>query len=220
MTRLLKKYYSLNILIVFVVLLSIYSIALTIEFNFIFTDDFYLNAYEGKKSLESIQSMLVKERVNQWINIPIATLVILIPSLLIGFCLSVGVIFKEVKVTYSKLFSLALKAQIIFAINYLTAVLLRSFNLIHYSINTVNNNYYFQSPLIFFNTKSLPYWLHYPIQCINIAELIHILFLSFGVSWLLQQKYSKSLIFVLIWYGIGLLFWVVFTVFLQTILNL
>ncbi|WP_166367061.1 hypothetical protein [Perlabentimonas gracilis] len=90
--------------------------------------------------------------------------------------------------------------------------------MVTFSFASVNNNFSFQSLLRFFDNKNLPYWLLYPLQCVNVAEAVHILFLSLGISFLMKQKYGKSLLFVLLWYGMGLLFWIVFTVFLQTVL--
>jgi len=218
MKLLIKNYFELNTWLVFFVLIAIYSIALTIEFRFVFTDDLYLGLQASKKSLENIQNLISSERKSQWINYPITILIVLIPSLLISFCLNIGTVIKEYKTSFIKLFEIAVKAQMVFAINYLLSIVLKATGVIHFSLTTVNNNYNFQSALIFFDNKVLPYWLIYPIQCINLTEIVHILILSIGVSWLLQIKFLKALTFVALWYGIGLLFWIIFTVFLQTII--
>lgn len=218
MKKIIESYFKANNWAVLTVLIAIYAIALTIEFNYVFTDDFYISSFESKLSPESIDNLIIKERGSQWINYPIVILIVIIPASLIAFCLNIGAVLKNYKVAFSKLFGITLKAQLIFALNYLLAVILKSTGIVDFTYSTVNNNYKFQSLLIFFDTKTLPYWLSYPLQCINIAEGLHILFLALGISLLLDKKYSKSLTFVLFWYGMGLLFWIVFSVFLQTVL--
>lgn len=218
MHKLIERYFRANNWVVLIVLIIIYSIALTIEFNYLFTDDFYISALEGKRSLESIDNLIIKERNSQWVNYPMAIAVVLIPALLIAFCLNIGTVLNNYKVSFLKLFGITLKAQLIFALNYLVAVILKSTGILEFTYSSVNNNYKFQSLLVFIDTKSSPYWLLYPLQCINIAEGLHMIFLGYGISVLLNQKFAKSLFFVLLWYGVGLIFWIVFSVFLQTVL--
>lgn len=213
---LLDKYFALKTWIVFLFILTIYSVALTIEFRYVFTDNLYFNSFESKRTIQGIENLIMAEREDEWLNYPIAGLVILLPSLLIAFCLNLGIILRDFKVSFIKLFGVVLKAQIIFALNYLISIILRISGIIDFSYYTANNNFEYQSALVFFDTKVLPDWLLYPIQCINITEIIHILFLTLGITWLLNLKSSKALFFVLLWYGVGLLLWIVFSVFLQT----
>jgi len=56
MKKILDNYFKANTWIVFAIIMILYFIALTIEFKFIFTDDFYLKAFESKKNFESIQN--------------------------------------------------------------------------------------------------------------------------------------------------------------------
>ncbi|MFV0376706.1 MAG: hypothetical protein ACK5JD_05305 [Mangrovibacterium sp.] len=157
---------------------------------------------ERKKSFESIQNFINTERDNQWLNYPITILVVLIPSLLISFCLNVGIVFNKYKISFIKLFGVALKAQLIFALSYLMLITLKTTGVVRFSYATVNNNYDYQSVLAVINHKTLPYWLIYPLQCICIAEIFHILLLSLGIKYLLQLKYSKAILFVLLWYAL------------------
>jgi len=47
---------------------------------------------------------------------------------------------------------------------------------------------------------------------------MYLLVLSYGFTFLTEKKYLKSLGFVMLFYGIALLVWIIFTVFLQIIL--
>lgn len=218
MKKIAESYFKGNNWVVLIVLVSIYAIALTLEFAFVFTDNFYISSFENQINLESIKSLILKERESQWMNYLVPIFIIIIPALLIAFCLNIGVVLKNYKIAYSSLFGIALKAQLVFSMNYLIVVALKSFGIIDFTYSTVNNNYGFQSLLILFNPQTLPNWLFYPLQCINIAECLHILFLSLGVSLLIKKRYGESLCFVLAWYGMGLLFWIIFSIFLQIVL--
>ncbi len=218
MKYLLSKYLKINIWIVFGVIVTIYFVALTIEFKFVFTDDFYHQSFDAKNSYEQVQSFIIADRNKEWLNYPFAIFRILIPSTLITSLFYLGKIIREFKVSFFELFEVALKAQMIFAINYILAVILRLRDLIDGDWASINNNYYYQSLLIFFRESNLPYWLYYPLQCINISEFLHILILTFGIHSITSLKFKSSLSFVLVFYGAGLLIWIIFTVFLQTII--
>jgi len=190
----------------------------SIEFKFIFTDDFYLKAFESKKNFESIQNIMNNVKNEEWVNYPIVFIVVLFPTLMIAFALNIGAVFNEYKIKFIDLFKITLKSQVVFAINYLIATLLKWQGLVERHFGNINNNYDFQSLAYFFKDKDLPFWTMYPLQNINITEIIHILILSYGFAQLSEKKYSKSIGFVMLFYGIALLVWIIFTVFLQTIL--
>ena len=82
----------------------------------------------------------------------------------------------------------------------------------------INNNYDYQSLRCFFNNKELAFWLNFPLEKINITEFIYILFLSYGFALISNKNYMKCLGFVLIFYGLALIGWIIFTVFIQTLL--
>ena len=218
MKKTLNNYFTANTWTVFAIIMILYFIALTIEFKYIFTDNFYFEAFEGKKRLESIQEIIINDRGEYWLNIPIVFIVVLFPTLMIAFALNIGAVFNEYKIRFTDIFKITLKAQLIFAINYLISTILKWQGLIERNYGNINNNYDFQSIAYFYEGKGLTFGVMYILQNINITEIIHILVLSYGFSWLTQKSYAKSIGFVLTFYGIALLIWIIFTVFLQTIL--
>lgn len=218
MKRLFLKYFEINTWIIFGIIIMIYSIALAFEFKFIFTDEFYYQSFENKSTYEKIQNFINTDRNSEWLNYMYALFRILIPSFLIAGLLYIGAIIKELKIKFPQLFKIALKAQIVFALNYFLSVILKWGDLIENHWENINNNYHYQSLLVFFKGYELPYWLYYPLQSVNITELIHILILAVGIRSLLTFKYIKSIKFVFAFYGTGLFIWIIFTVFLQTVI--
>lgn len=65
--------------------------------------------------------------------------VLVVPALLVALCLNIGAVLKNYKVTFPKLFGVALKAQLVFALSYLVAVILKSAGAVGFTYSTVNN---------------------------------------------------------------------------------
>jgi hypothetical protein len=220
LTKILQRFFAFKTIYVFIAIFAIYALALTIEFEYIFTDKFYYQEILDKSknsTLESITQFITRERHSEWINYPFVLAVILIPSLAISFILYVGSFISEFKLHFKTIFSIVLKSQIVFALNYLLSVLLRWFGIINYDINNVNNNYRYQSALAFFDVEKIPNWLHYPLQCINLSEIVFLFVLSFGLAQIIKIEYSKALKFTSIYYGFGLLFWIVCVLFIRIV---
>ena len=118
MKKLLNLYFRTNTWIIFLVIMIIYFISLTIEFKYIFTDDFYFNSFESTRNYDNIWNFISKERQTEWINYPIAFIVVLIPIILIAFILNIGAILNDFRLKYKILFAITLKSQLIFALNY------------------------------------------------------------------------------------------------------
>lgn len=173
MKKFLDNYFKANTWIVFAIIVIMYFIALTIEFKFIFTDEFYINAFESKKNFESIQNIMANDRNEEWLNYPIAIIIVLFPSLMIAFALNIGAVFNEYKIKFTDLFKITLKAQLIFAINYLIATMQKWQGIVERHFGNINNNYDFQSLAYFFKDKGLPFWILYPLQNINITEIVY-----------------------------------------------
>jgi hypothetical protein len=60
---------------------------------------------------------------------------------------------------------------------------------------------------------------HYPLYAINLVELIFWLLLARGIQYLLNLDFSRSILFVGYTYGLGLMLWMLFIVFLQVSLR-
>ena len=210
-----EKYFSYNTINIFFIIVAIYALAITIELNFVFTDDFYYESLSNSNNKEKVADFITKDRDSEWINYPMILVVVLFPAILIALALYLGSVLKGFKLKYKDYFIIALKAQIIFALNYLLGIILKWQGLIDRKFYNINNSYDYQSLLVFFKNKNIPEELIYLLQNINITEFVHILFLSLGISYALKTKYIKAIGFVTLFYGIALLIWIIFTVFLQ-----
>jgi hypothetical protein len=100
MKKNLENYFKANTWIVFAIIMLLYFIALTLELKFIFTDDFYHKAFTGKLNLNSLQHIITQERENEWLNYPIAFIIVLFPTIVIAFALNIGSVLYEYKIKY------------------------------------------------------------------------------------------------------------------------
>ena len=62
--------------------------------------------------------------------------------------------------------------------------------------------------------NSVPKWMYYPLQTVNVFEIIFVLLLGYGISYLKDEE-KPNIGFVLSTYGVGLIFWVLFVVFIM-----
>jgi hypothetical protein len=74
--------------------------------------------------------------------------------------------------------------------------------------------FYPLSLLNLLEVKDIPQWLLYPLQVINIFEVLYWLILAYGLSLVAKERLPKMLWLVAFSYGIGLFVWVVFITFI------
>jgi hypothetical protein len=66
-----------------------------------------------------------------------------------------------------------------------------------------------------FDVKSLAIWQIYPLQLLNVFEMVYWGLLAYWLKRLLNITLTKSMEMVIASYGTGLLLWVVFVTFLS-----
>lgn len=204
---------SKNKIILFLIFIGciIYAIALFIEFKWIFTDEYFTSHYLNKDYSQILIYLNKKDILINYLLIP---LVALTPILGVAICLWIGFNILEKDATFSKCLLVSSWSNLIFPLNYLLSVILRVSNFLPYDQTNANNNFQYQSVLVFIK-KDIPDWSIYPLEKINITEFLFVLLLGYFIHKIFNIKYFKSVFYGSIFYGIGLLIWVVITVFLQ-----
>jgi hypothetical protein len=217
--QLFTKYFQLNTWLVFLIVYGIYAVSLVIELNYLFTDEFYFNALSGSdKSASDIISFIKADRAQDWINYPFAILIILVPTIGATIAIYLGSVTSSDKACLKDIFKISLKSQIVFAISYLAGILLKLLGIVQISPANINDRFGYQSLLMFFNTSRLPRWSIFPLQSINISELLFMLVLAVGFAAIAKYAYPKALGRVALYYGLGLLFWIIAVAFIQIVL--
>ncbi|HEU5289745.1 MAG TPA: hypothetical protein VFU05_03820 [Cyclobacteriaceae bacterium] len=150
----------------------------------------------------------------QWIAYPIMPLYYLLKFFVVALCLYIGVLLSGYSVNFTKLFHLAMFSEVVFLVVPITKLVWFGLFFTEYTLQDLQ---YFSplSLLSIVDRSTIEPWLAYPLQLFNAFEIIYWLLLAYGLYSLIKERYSKMLGLVASTYGMGLLLWVVFIVFLS-----
>ena len=158
-----------------------------------------------------VQNYIESQKKWWWVSYVTTPVLIGIKVLLVAFCLNfVKIISEKLEdVKFRDILTVVLIAEFVFII----AGFYKFFNFYlidtDYTLETLQTYY----PLSLINYKeaiSTEKWLAYPLQLLNVFELMYWGVLAWGIWQLADKKisYQRSLGYVALTYGIGLLFWV------------
>ena len=158
-----------------------------------------------------VQNYMESQKKWWWVSYVTTPVLIGIKVLLVAFCLNfVKIISEKLEdVQFRDILTVVLIAEFVFII----AGFYKFFNFYlidtDYTLETLQTYY----PLSLINYKeaiSTEKWLAYPLQLANVFELMYWGVLAWGIWQLADKKisYQRSLGYVALTYGIGLLFWV------------
>lgn len=136
---------------------------------------------------------------------------------MIASCLFVGFNISGTKITFKKSYKISIQSFIIFSLNYFVTVILKISGLLSYNVSNVNDVYHYQSLPRFLGLKNLPQWATYPLDKINISEIVYVFFLGVIIYYNLKLSKIESIKKALIIYGIAMIFWIIITVFFEMV---
>jgi hypothetical protein len=177
------------------------------------TEQTYYNSLSGQMSDDKIEEMYkLKERLGtfSYFLVPLTTFIkILLPAL----CLHAVSILKSIDLPFRNAFKIALIAEAAFVVATLIRLLLLEFFVDIESFDQIRS-FAPLSLLNLFNYSSVPPYLVYALQTINVFEIFYCILLATGLSNMLRKKFKPMIILAVSGYGIGLFFWVVLISFL------
>lgn len=177
-------------------------------------DDLYFDYFGEQLTYDRIVSQIEISKEWNWVGYAIIPLIYLLKFFIVAICLYTGVLLAGYSLNFNKLFHVAMFSEFVFLI--VPVIKLVWFG-IFFTDYTLEDLQYFSplSLLSVVNRDSIESWLAYPLQLINVFELVYWFFLAYGLYSLTNERYSKMLGLVASSYGAGLLLWVVFVVFLS-----
>lgn len=199
-------------------ILSIVLICINLLFVFLgehllIEDSLIYEFLEGKFSYEKIAKIVDSNNKWKWLSYVLLPILLLMKNLFVAFCLTVGCVLGKIKNNFEKFFLIAISAEFIFLIPGVIKLLWFVFFETNYTLQDLQ----FFSPLSvisLFDPNELDPWLVYPIQLLNVFELLYWLALAWQLQEVLEMPFSESLGFVAKTYGVGLAVWVVVVMFL------
>ena len=195
----------------YIALISIYILLIILNRIYIQTDSKMFDFLAKDYPSSVVQNYMESQKKWWWVSYAATPVLIGIKVLLVAFCLNFVKIVSEKleNVRFRDILTVVLIAEFVFIIAGFYKFL--NFYLIDtdYTLETLQTYY----PLSLINFKeaiSTEKWLAYPLQLCNLFEVIYWGFLAWGIWELADKKisYQRSLGYVALTYGVGLLFWV------------
>jgi hypothetical protein len=181
--------------------------------NWLFHSDLFFMEVEDQLALTQVQAFLDNQYKYQWLAFLILPFIYLLKLSLLALVLLAGAIFWNIKISFIKLFQIALIAEFLFIIPSLVKLVWFLFFDIEYELIDLQT-FYPLSLVNLIDVKDVPQWSLYPLQLVNIFEFAYWWILAYGISLVAKERWSKMLGLVASSYGVGLFVWVVFITFI------
>ena len=200
-----------NNLLLSLTIIFFYLILTFVDKTFIVSESKIFDYLANKYPSSVVQNYMESQKKWWWVSYVTTPVLIGIKVLLVAFCLNfVKIISEKLEdAQFRDILTVVLIAEFVFVI----AGFYKFFNFYlidtDYTLETLQTYY----PLSLINYKeaiSTEKWLAYPLQLANVFELMYWGVLAWGIWQLADKKisYQRSLGYVALTYGVGLLFWV------------
>jgi hypothetical protein len=197
-----------------VIVYSIFYIVLNWQINSsIFTNNYYHVVFGNQLSYERVEQIIQlrnKFQIIGYFLIPIFLLIKL--SILSSIIYATLVLYNETA-TIKQCFRIAIIAELAIILSTIVKCL---FYLFEKKESLKDLQFY--SPLSlthFFLPTQVPNYLVYPLQQINLFEFAYCFLMGLGIQTFMQTNFWKSLKITASSYGVAMLIWVLFIVFIQ-----
>ncbi len=204
-------------LLIFVLIVLILVCLNIVTKSFLNINELIYNFYSEKLAQEQLNNLIENQQKWQWIGYAIIPVLILIRSSLVALVLSVGNFFynmdEDESPKFSRFFRIALYGEFVFLFVGVFKLLYFLFIKTDYTFLDLQQ-YYPLSLINYLDLETLEPWLVYPMQSINLFELVYFFVLVYGFWKLKQNKFWQSLEIVGVSYIIALTIWYGLVMFL------
>jgi len=174
----------------------------------------YFNSYADEMTYEQIKFLLDQNEKWSWLSYMLIPLIYFFKCSLIAMCLGLGCFITTNEFAFKRAFRISVTAEFIFLLPVIIKLLWFLFIQTDYRVQDIQY-FYPMSLLQIFTPKSLEPWLIYPLQVLNIFELIYWIVLAYLLTKELPElDMNRSMTVVMASYGTGLVIWVAFVMFL------
>ena len=188
------------------------------------SDTLYFNTLADQLTYEQIETMIAQGKKWEWLGYALVPLVYLIKFSLVALVLSLGVWLATNRFWFKSLFAVAIEAEVIFLIPVIAKLLWFLFLQPNYTLQDLQL-FYPLSLLSIFDPDTLEAWWLYPLQVLNVFEVVYWGILAYLVAPLLRHqdgqetedffgRLGRGLGIVSASYGAGLVVWVALVMFL------
>lgn len=179
----------------------------------IFTESFYYNYFYNKISYSEIENILKFKKKYDLFAFIFIPFFLFLRILTCSILIYISTYFFEINLELKKCFKIILYAE---SIPLITAII----NTLYFYIYSPKGieeiqNFNPLGLISLLKHDTIPKYLIYPLQQINFFEVGYWLLLAYGIKSLGNVDFKKALKITSLSYGVGLLIWCIFIVFLQ-----
>ena len=205
--------YNFNI-ISLILLYSIFYILITlISNNIILSDTYYYSILSQKYDLNKIEEIILLARKYESISYLILPIFLILKWGIKCIIIYIGIELFELDISLKNCFKIVLIAEII----PILSTIIRTLYFYIYPPSSIESLQTF-NPLGLiglFDYKLIPKFFIYPIQQLNLFELSYWVLLALGIKIHGYVDFKKAFKVTTLSYGVGLVIWCIFIVFLQ-----
>ena len=199
------------------VMLSTLLLAFSIQFILV-DDELYFNALIEQMTVEQISELVDKSHHWEWLGYVILLTFSLTKFTLTACCLGLGYYLITSHWLFKPFFKAAIQAEFVLLIPGLIKLIWFLFIQTDYTLNDLQL-FYPLSLLNLFEPGTVEPYLLYPLQVLNLFEVAYWFVLAYGVAQVMNASLERGFGLVMASYGLGLVLWVVFVMFLTVSLS-
>ena len=194
-------------------LIGLNFILMFLSSKYIFTDSLLLKSLGNLYSYDKILDIIILNKKLAWISYLVFPFMYTLKIICISILILIGIKLFEIEININNCIKIILLAEIMPIISSIIKIL-------YFYIYPPTNLEVLQNfnPLgvsSFLNNDAIPKYLLYPLQQLNLFEVGYWLLLAYGIKSLGNVDFKKALKITSLSYGVGLLIWCIFIVFLQ-----
>jgi hypothetical protein len=175
----------------------------------------FYNTYSEQLTYDRAMEIFARMRSLTWVNYIITPVLLLLKFSAISVLIYIGVFFSDLhrEITLGKIFKVVVVSEIVFVVASIIKLLWFIFFAGNYTLDDMSFFYPLSLLNFFSRSEVASYWV-YPMQTVNIFQLVYILLLAMGLSRISSIKREKADRVVIATYVPAIAVWAALIMFL------
>lgn len=175
----------------------------------------FFNTYSEQFTYERSMELFSMMKSYAWTSYLLCPLVLIIKFSVVSFVIYIGVFFCDMQkeITMRKVFTVVIACETVFVSASIIKLLWFIFFAGNYTLNDMSFFYPLSLINLFKQSEVAVYWV-YPLQTVNLFQLVYVLMLAAGLAKISSVKRDATDKIILITYVPAIFIWIVFIMFL------
>ncbi|MFB6247484.1 MAG: hypothetical protein ABEL97_02840 [Salinibacter sp.] len=179
----------------------------------VLTEQLYYNTYGERLAADRIRDLIAMREQYAWVGYVLTPLFVALRVAYTALCLSVGAILAEYRaMSFRRLFKAALLCEGVFLLQSTATTAWSAMIAAPETLREVGTALP-TSAAALVDPSGLPRWALYPLQALNLFEVLYVAALSGTLAWMFGTEWETTALLTAASYGLGLLLWIVAATF-------